>query len=258
MVHSGGAAMSPLTFGLIVFACVLGGGLLGTLLRGRLPERHLGAESKDLVRLAMGLLATMSALVVGLLITTAKTAYDTQNAEFRRMSAEIVLLDRALAHYGPETKGAREHLRRTVTEMLSGMESAPGLEATAPAVASRPEGLFDEIQALGPQTDAQRALRAEAIRLALDVGLIRWLMFAQRGSSIPVPFLVILAFWFTILFSGFGLFARFDGTVLATLLFCALSLAAAVFLILELDLPLEGLVRISSDPLRSTLLQLGR
>ena len=250
--------MSPLAFGTIVFVCVLGGGLLGTLLRGRLPERHLGPESKDLVRLAMGLLATMSALVVGLLITTAKTAYDTQNAEFRRMSAEIVLLDRALAHYGPETKGAREHLRRTVTEMLSGMESAPGLEATAPAVASRPEGLFDEIQALGPQTDAQRALRAEAIRLALDVGLIRWLMFAQRGSSIPVPFLVILAFWFTILFSGFGLFARFDGTVLATLLFCALSLAAAVFLILELDLPLEGLVRISSDPLRSTLLQLGR
>ena len=83
-------------------------------------------------------------------------------------------------------------------------------------------------------------------------------MFAQRGSSIPVPFLVILACWFTILFSGFGLFARFDGTVLATLLFCALSLAAAVFLILEMDLPLEGLVRISSDPLRGALLQLGR
>jgi hypothetical protein len=76
---------------------------------------------------------------------------------------------------------------------------------------------------------------------------VRWLMFAQRGSSILVPFLVILACWFTILFSGFGLFARFDGTVLATLLFW-LSLAAAVFLILEMDLPLEGLVRISSDP----------
>src|SRR4029434_10346505 len=102
--------MSPLTFGVIVFACVLGGGLLGIFLRAVLPERHLSSESKDLVRLTMGLLATMSALVVGLLITTAKTAYDTQGGEFRRMSAEIVLLDRLLAHYGPEAQGAREHL----------------------------------------------------------------------------------------------------------------------------------------------------
>ncbi|MET0488359.1 MAG: hypothetical protein ABW216_21835 [Candidatus Rokuibacteriota bacterium] len=87
---------------------------------------------------------------------------------------------------------------------------------------------------------------------------MRWLMFSQRGSSIPVPFLVILASWFTILFSGFGLFAPFDGTVLATLVVCALSLAAAVFLILELDLPFEGLVRISGEPLRGALMQLGR
>jgi hypothetical protein len=250
--------MSPHTFGLIVFACVLGGGLLGIFLRAVLPERHLSSESKDLVRLTMGLLATMSALVVGLLITTAKTAYDTQGGEFRRMSAEIVLLDRLLTHYGPEAKGAREHLRRAVSEILQRMESKPGLEATAPDPTGRNEGFYDEIQALSPQSDAQRGLRAEALRLALDIGLMRWLMFSQRGSSIPVPFLVILASWFTILFSGFGLFAPFDGTVLATLVVCALSLAAAVFLILELDLPFEGLVRIPGEPLRGALMQLVR
>ena len=206
----------------------------------------------------MGLLATMSALVVGLLITTAKTSYDTQGGEFRRMSAEIVLLDRALAHYGPEAASARDQLRRTVTEMLRRMESEPGLQAAPPQATERAEGFYDLVQGLSPQSDVQRTLRAEALRTAMDIGLIRWLMFAQRGSSIPLPFLVILASWFTILFIAFGLFARFDGTVLATLLVCAFSLAAAVFLILELDQPFEGLVRLSSDPLRSALLQLGR
>jgi hypothetical protein len=250
--------MSPLAFGAIVFACVLGGGLLGTFLRVTLPERHLSAESKDLVRLTMGLIATMSALVVGLLITTAKTAYDTQGSEFRRMSSEIVLLDRLLAHYGPEARDARERLRRATAETLSHMESRAGLQAAPPESTTRTESFYDIVQSLSPQTDTQRSLRAEALRLALDVGLMRWLMFAQRGSTIPLAFLVILASWFTILFSGFGIFARFDGTVLATLLLCAFSLAAAIYLIMTLDLPFEGVVRISSDPLRDALRQLGR
>jgi hypothetical protein len=248
----------PIGFGAVVFVCVLGGALLGTFLRIALPERHLGAESRDLVRLTMGLLATMSALVVGLLISTAKTAYDTQNGEFRRMAAEVVLLDRALAHYGPEASAAREMLRRTVADVLGHMGSESGLQASPPNPTEKSEGIYNVVMTLAPQTEVQRALRAEALRLGMDIALMRWLMFAQRGSSIPTPFLVVLAAWFTILFSGFGLFARLDGTVLATVLVCALSLAAAVFLILELEQPFEGLIRISTTPLRDALLQLGR
>ena len=248
----------PIGYGAVVFVCVLGGALLGMFLRIALPERHLGAESRDLVRLTMGLLATMSALVVGLLITTAKTAYDTQNAEFRRMAAEVVLLDRALSHYGPEASAARESLRSTVAEVMGHMDSESGLQAAPPNPTEKSEGIYDVVLKLVPQTEIQRSLRAEALRLGEDIGLLRWLMFAQRGSSIPTPFLVILAAWFTILFSGFGLFARFDGTVLATVLVCALSLAAAVFLILELEQPFEGLVKIPTTPLRDALLQLGR
>src|SRR4030095_1302109 len=169
--------MSPLAFGTVVFVGVLGGGLLGIFLRAVLPERHLSSESKDRVRLTMALIPTMSALVVGLLITTAKTSYDRQGSEFTRMSAEIVLLDRALAHYGPEAKGAREHLRRSVTETLRRMESQSGLEAVAPDQGDRAEVVYEELQALTPQNDAQRTLRAEGLRLALDIGLMRWLMF---------------------------------------------------------------------------------
>ena len=130
----------PIVFGSVVFVCVLGGGLLGVFLRIVLPERHLGAESRDLVRLTMGLLATMSALVVGLLITTAKTAYDTQGGEFRRMSAEIVLLDRGLAHYGPEAKAAREQLRRNVADVLQRIDSGAGFQAAPPLPTEQSEG----------------------------------------------------------------------------------------------------------------------
>ena len=128
-----------------MFACVLGGGLLGTFLRGRLPERHLSAESKDLVRLAMGLLATMSALVVGLLITTAKTAYDTQGGEFRRMSAEIVLLDRAP---GPlRARGERQRASisaaRVTDDAAVAWSPQPDWRRRPPDPTGRTEGFFD-------------------------------------------------------------------------------------------------------------------
>jgi hypothetical protein len=114
------------------------------------------------------------------------------------------------------------------------------------------------IQQLQPRTDAQRLLRAEALRIGLDISLARWLLFAQRSGSIPMPFLIILVFWLTVIFVGFGLLAPRDGTALATLFICAVSLAGAVFLILELDRPFEGLLRVSVAPLSDALGQLGR
>jgi len=94
--------MSSLAVSLIAFAFIFGGALLGMSLRGAMPPSHLSDDSKDSVRLGMGLVATMCALVLGLLIASAKTYYDTQNAELTEMSAKVVLLDRMLAHYGPE------------------------------------------------------------------------------------------------------------------------------------------------------------
>ena len=73
-----------------------------------------------------------------------------------------------------------------------------------------------------------------------------------------MPFLVVLVFWLTILFISFGLFAPPNATVIATLFVCALSVSGAIFLILELDQPFEGLIRISSAPLRNALAHLGQ
>src|SRR5215470_3938357 len=146
-VVSGGVAMSAIAIGSIVFACVFGGALLGMLLRGLLPDRHLSADSKDVVRLGMGLLATMAALVLGLLIASAKGSYDTQRGEVTQMAANVVLLDRVLAHYGPESKDARDLLRRYVAQVLEQMWPTTGAGSTAlDPPGAVVEDLFERIQ----------------------------------------------------------------------------------------------------------------
>jgi hypothetical protein len=171
----------------------------------------------------------------------------------------VALLDRTLAHYGAEAQEARGLLRRSVVTAIAQMwpqESDHPTQLEPPT--TRAEYLLDKIQSLTPQNDAQRALQTQAFSLALDLGRTRWLMFAQIGGSIPMPLLVVLVFWLTLLFVSFGLYAPANATVVVTLLVCALSAAGAIFLILELDLPFEGLIQISSTPLRNVLTYLGQ
>src|SRR5579863_6571692 len=98
--------MSEMAIAWVVFGCVFGGALLGMFLRRSLPESHFSGETKDVVKVAIALIATMAALVLGLLISSAKSAYDTRNGALMQMSVDILMLDRGLAHYGPETKDA--------------------------------------------------------------------------------------------------------------------------------------------------------
>lgn len=251
--------MSSLAISLTVFTCVFGGVLLGMFLRTILPAHHISAESKDVVKLGMGLIATMAALVLGLLVASAKNSYDTQRSGLTQMSANIMLLDRVLTHYGPETKEARDLLRRAVVRVLDQMWPEDGSRpAQLEPTAAGAEPLYDEIQALAPQNEAKRSIQAKALSISTDLAQTRWLMFGQQGSSIPMPFLVVLVFWLTILFASFGLSAPLNTTVLATLFVCALSVAGAIFLILELDQPFEGVVQVPSAPLRNALAHLGQ
>ncbi|MCI0389951.1 MAG: hypothetical protein MOB07_14470 [Acidobacteria bacterium] len=227
-------------------------------LRKVLPEHHLSTETKDVVKLAMGLVGTMAALVIGLLVATAKTQYDTQRGEFTRMSANIILFDRVLANYGPEAEDTRELLRRAVVSMLDRMDTEKGLRSTQSELSAASELIYDKIQELSPQNEAQRGLQAQALRIGVDIGQTRWLLFEQQSeSSIPMPFLVVLIFWLTLILGSFGLYAPINTTVLAALFICALSVSCAIFLILELDQPFEGLIHFSSTPLRNALSILG-
>lgn len=248
--------MSAIGIGLIVLVCVFGGSILGMVLHTILPEQHLSADSKDVIKLGMGLIATMSALVLALLTNSAKGSFDTQRNELTQMSASVILLDRVLAHYGPETKDARDLLKGTVNNMINRMWPQEGSGPQLQPVAA--EAFYDKIQALSPQNDVQRQLQAQAVKISVDIGQSRWLLFEQGGRSIPMPFLVLLIFWVTVIFLSFGLFAPRNATVIVTLFLCALSLSGAIYLILELDHPFGGLVQISSAPLRSALSQIDK
>lgn len=251
--------MTSLTISLIVFGCVFGGALVGMFLRSRLPEHHLSPESKDVVKVGAGLIATMSALVLGLMVASAKSSYDAQKSLFSQMSVKIILLDRGLAKYGPPAKETRELLRGTVTRMLAQIwpEDKAGPAQLDPR-AARAEALYDKIQDLAPKTETQRSLQNSLLNIAIDIGQMRWSLFQQSGSSVATAFLVVVVFWLSVIFASFGLFAPANATAIVTLLLCALSVAGALFLILELDHPFDGLIQISSTPLRNALEQLGQ
>jgi len=254
--------MSSLSISCIVFACIFTGTLLGMLLRSFLPKHHLSPESKDVVKLGMGLVGTMTALVLGLLIASAKSSFDTQRNGLAQLSANYIFLDRALAHYGPESKDVREMLHASVADILLHTWPQENLQSGKAAVKEgtegRYEGLYEKLEGLVPKNDSQRMLQAQALKTGTDIAQMRWLMFAQKGSSIPTPFLVVMVCWLTLILASFSLFAPSNATVFSTLLVCALAVSSAVFLILELDRPFDGLIQISSAPLRATLAQLGR
>jgi hypothetical protein len=243
----------------ITFACVFGGALAALLLHSLLPEEHLSTETKDVVKLGIALIATMAALVLGLLIASAKSTYDTRRNQLLQVSADILLLDRVLANYGAETKDARAMLQRSTAAALEQFWPANSdRPATLDRKATSIEAVFSNIQQLSPHSEAQRFLQSQALTMALDLGRTRVLLFEQLGSSIPVPFLVVLVFWLSIIFASFGLFAPRNATVIAAFFVCALSVSGAIFLILELDQSFEGLLQVSSAPLRTALDQLGQ
>jgi Protein of unknown function (DUF4239) len=252
--------MSPTLLSLIAFACIFGGTLIGMFLRNRLPGHHLSGDTKDVVRLGTGLIGTIAALALGLLIASANSTYETQSSQVKLLTADIILLDTTLAQYGPETDSLRNLLRRGVATLAdriwrqNGSDSAKTepFEASAAALA-----FYDGIQKLSPRNEAQRSLQARALDASTDLAKTRLLLFAKAGGSIPMPFLAVLVFWLTIIFASFSLFANNNATTIAALCIFALSASTSLFLILELSQPFTGLMQISSEPLRNALAPLG-
>jgi len=252
--------MNPVTVSLLIFFCVCGLGLGAMRLRSALPEHHLSADTKDTVKLAMGLVATMTALILGLMVASAKTAYDAEKSDVTTAAVRFVVLDRILAHYGPEATATRDALRLAVERMVDGLWPHTKSQAAQlePSTALG-DALYEAIHKLSPQDDARQALKSQALDGAVEVGELRWLLyFQQTGRSISVSFLVIVVLWLSILFVSFGLFAPANGTAKVALLVSALSVSAAIFLILELDHPFDGLISIPSNPMQRALAHLGK
>ncbi|MGA8968180.1 MAG: DUF4239 domain-containing protein [Pseudolabrys sp.] len=248
--------MGSLGLSLIAFACIFGATLLGMYLRVLLPAEHLSTESRDAIRLSMGVIGTMAALVLGLLIASAKGTYDAKNTQIRQLTVDIIVLDQLLAQYGPETHALRDLLRRGAASLADRIWSERDVATatkTAFAMTGEAEAFLHKVEELAPQTEVQRSIRARAITTLTDLAQTRLSLYAQPGNAIPWPFLVLLVFWLAIIFASFSLFVPPNPIVVVSFFVCAFSAAGALFLIFELDGPFTGLMTISDLPLRHAL-----
>ena len=251
------AVVSASTIALITFACTYGSALAGAFLRDRLPAPHLTKESQDVVRLGVGLVATMTALLLGLVTAAARSTFDSQDVAIKTGAVNILTLDRHLARYGTETSATRELIRAA---MVFRLESSWAANRSASLSAAEPppvEAIQDQILKLAPVTDEQRWLKVEALRLSEEVVKTRWRLLGIVGA-IPSLFLFVVIFWLTVTFASFGLYAPRNATVLGVLFMASLSVALALFLIVELDNPFDGVIQVSSEPLRFVLENLGK
>ena len=253
--------MSALEIALIIFGFTFAAGALGMALHVIVPEDHLDSASRDVVKLIMGLIATMAALVLSLLIASGSSSYQTQQTEVQSLSANIMLLDRVLSFYGPDANEPRELLRQGVAAISDRIWSPGGARSAdfdPRATKDVADAFIESLEKLSPKTDSQTTLMAQSLQIGQNLGQIRLLMFEQSASSFSWPFLTVLVFWIVVLFVGFGLFARFNTTVMVALLIGAVSVASAIFLILELSQPYNGLMQISDMPVRNALVVMDR
>jgi hypothetical protein len=234
----------------------MAGAVFGSFLRSSLPAHHLSDESKDTIKIGTGLIATLVALVLGLLVASAKSSFDTKSEELKQGAASVILLDRDLRRLGPSADHARLLLRRAISYRLQmpwGEQALRSLGDKPPAEAASVEDVDDVIRGLSFTSDYQRQLQARALQLSADLSQTRWLMMEQTEATIAMPFIVVVVSWLAVIFASFGLLAPRNVTVWVVITLCALSVSASVFLILELDRPFGGVITLSKEPLRIAL-----
>lgn len=253
--------MSPLVVASIVAVVVMAGSLFGGYLRTRLPGHHLAEETKDMVKVGIGFVTTLAALVLGLIVASAKSSFDDTSAAVEHAAAKVAQLDINLRQLGSAADPVREILRRDVSARVDAIwGSGRGPSALPAGGASVPDIKEMEIalRALVPSGEAQRLAWSKSLQLVDELAQLTTLARARSGSSIMGPLLVLLVFWLAAIAVGMNVFAPRNGTIFAVNVLCALSSASAIFLILEMDGPFGGIIEVSADPLRAVLLQMSR
>jgi hypothetical protein len=250
--------MNAILVSLAVFAVVFGGALAGMGLRRVLPEDQLGPEAKDIIRLAVGLLVTMTALVLGMLVSTANSSYQQRKDQLTEMASDFVGVDRLLGSYGPETQTARADLHELAESSLERIwpNQASGVAQLGPS--DNGELFYNQLQMLVPKNDVQAAAKGAAISAAISLRRTYWLMFlGSEESSLSIPLLLVVVSWLTAIFVSFGLFAPRNHTVMVTMVVCAIAVSGAIFIIMAMYTPFSGVMKISSLPMRDALIRMG-
>ena len=234
----------------LVFVCLVVAVLLGRASSGLLSERHLTAETRDTIKLSLGLVATMSALLLGLLVSSAKGAYDSQDRQVDEMAAKIATLDRVLALYGPESGAARRELRATVENAIARAwpQLADMSSDLTPDYRSG-DAIYRAVQELTPGDAIQGELKRKAADLTLDLAEGRALLVSRALEGVSTPLLVIVVVWLVLILFGFSILAPRNAVATVALTVAAAAVSGAILLMLEFYEPFDGLIRISSNPM---------
>jgi hypothetical protein len=250
--------VTPFRTTAIVAACLLAAVCMGMWLGHLIPVDQLSPETKDIVRLTTNLVATMSALLLGLLVNSSKASYDTTRTRVMQKASKYALLDRVLEICGPQAAEVRDDLHALI-EAETRRLWPDDAHVTAPTKSQHQMGnaFYLSILRLEARDDIERALKAQAVNLAVDLGQLLSLMDAE-STSISKPMLTVVVLWLVQIFLGFSVIAPPTATAIFALIVSALCAAGAIFLILELDEPFGGLIRIPSEPMRNLLRQFGK
>ena len=213
--------------GLIVLIVVFASAMIGSLIRRKLPESHFTDETKSVITLSMGVVGTLTALVLGLLTATASTTFNTRNQEITTLAAKLIQLDRLLRLFGPDADDKRELLRNYMTMKLKDLfpdgRAKPVLDN--PKTTALFEDLEDQLSAMQGHSPHQKWVLSQAKAQAAAISDLRWLLIEQDIIGIPVPVLIVVVFWLCLLFMSFGLFSPRNATVSVALFLCAIAVA---------------------------------
>ena len=247
-------------FTALVSAGVLAGGAAGLFLHLLLPERHLTKETRDVVHLATGMLSVLAALVLGLLIATAKDSLSSADRSVRDFSAILIQAEQGLRVYGPEAAPARDVLRRYTHAAFSQrwtQDDRDILDAASPTGTTL-EQLRLAVLSLQPASDVQRWLREQVLTQSDRLLSLRWQMMEQQDLPFQPVFVVLLTCWLFFIFTGFGFMAPRNAAVCAAFGVCAVAVGGAMFLILEMETPFTGIIQVSRQPLAIALAHMER
>jgi hypothetical protein len=249
--------MAPIVVALLALLLMLAGAAAGAFLRHFVPDDHLDTPTKDIVRLGAGLVATITALVLGLLVNSSHSFYEIQRSDIRRVASDVILLDTVLDNYGPVATDTRRLLRRSMkgfVEQVWNDELTP--MATTP-FGTLAHDLFNEVANLPSATPLERTLHDQGVAALIRIAQSRLDLYERSRAHLPKLMLYVLMFWLTALFASFSLFSPLNPSAVAVVAVFSTCAAGAFFLIFEMYEPFEGLMQIDRTPLLNALAPLG-
>jgi len=259
-------------YSVLLFLILCASSALGFFAHFRLPERHRSAQSMALVQLAITLLVTFTAIVLGLLTTSVKAGFDAAYDARGEYAAELAQMDRCLRDYGPETAPMRADLRSYAAAVIASTwpDEPPPKGVKYPDTADMPltgevpvlSNIVNDIglktRSLEPADELHKNILSGCLVDFHDLVRARWKVIEGARGSISAPFYWVLVFWLALLFGTFCLTAPPNPMVLTVIALCALSVSVIVFVILDMDEPYGGLFGVPSASMRNALADMMR